>query len=160
MNKKTILSSSMVIAAVLTVIIALGFFRVNNSTAAERQCGMMGMSHDKADKPPMTKTDSLMTAKTLYTCPMHPEFVSANKNEKCTICGMKTEKMSDEKMAEFHANQAKQTAGQKMDHAAMTDSTHSGMSGMCPMMDGSHEHGSQEHGQQTAGTDSSQHVGH
>lgn len=47
--------------------------------------------------------NSLMIAKALYVCPMHSEFVSADPNAKCSICAMNTEKMSDEKVAEFRA---------------------------------------------------------
>jgi hypothetical protein len=49
-----------------------------------------------------------MTATTLYVCPMHSEFVSADPNAKCSICGMNTEKMSEEQMAAFRAKLKRQ----------------------------------------------------
>jgi hypothetical protein len=59
---------------------------------------------DRVVNTPADSTyNSLMTATALYTCPMHPEFVSADMNAKCPICGMNTEKMSDEKVAAFRA---------------------------------------------------------
>ncbi len=34
-------------------------------------------------------TSEPLTAKQLYTCPMHPEFQSENKDDRCSKCGMK-----------------------------------------------------------------------
>ena len=47
--------------------------------------------------------NSLMIAKALYACPMHAEFVSADPPAACNVCGMKTEKMPEEKVTEFRA---------------------------------------------------------
>jgi hypothetical protein len=60
-------------------------------------------SREGAYKAADSTYNSLMTATTLYVCPMHPDFISADPNAKCNICNMNTEKMSEEQVAAFRA---------------------------------------------------------
>ena len=50
---------------------------------------------------------SVYTADTLYTCPMHPEVVTAAADAKCPICNMNLKKMSDEAVSKLRGSHPK-----------------------------------------------------
>ncbi len=110
MNKKLLLTFSLIAVAILIAVIALG------------------CSQAKSDK-------NTKVAKALYTCPMHPEFVSADPDAKCSLCGMKTEKMTDAQTAAFRSMHSAQMSASETGMAM--DTTSSGAAGKCPAMGGS-----------------------
>jgi hypothetical protein len=46
----------------------------------------------------------ITSAESLYTCPMHPEVVSADADTPCPLCKMKLNKMTDEKVLELRSS--------------------------------------------------------
>ncbi|RJP82624.1 MAG: hypothetical protein C4524_00495 [Candidatus Zixiibacteriota bacterium] len=110
----------------------------------------------KNPNPQAKAAEGKMAAKDLYTCPMHPEFITANAEAECPQCGMKLEKLSEEKAAEFRAKHSMMGGGHggmaghgEAGHGMAADSAAAG----CPVHTG--EAGSAancpDHAQHTAG---------
>ncbi len=53
------------------------------------------MHHDSGEM------STLKNAEALYTCPMHPDVITADVSTPCPLCNMKLKKMSDEKVKEL-----------------------------------------------------------
>ncbi len=47
------------------------------------------------------------TTEQLYTCPMHPEIVTPDADQPCTVCKMQLRKLSDGEMLELRASEPK-----------------------------------------------------
>jgi len=96
------------------VIVAIGCKQKKIEEPAERtevapqvaETEVKGMV-DEEGKAKGGTMDVVFSAESLYSCSMHPAVVTDNPEALCPECGMKLEKMSDEKVAELRASQPK-----------------------------------------------------
>lgn len=51
--------------------------------------------------------DKVFTAEKLYTCPMHPEVVTADAEQNCPLCHMKLTALTDEKVTKLKSSHPK-----------------------------------------------------
>jgi len=52
-------------------------------------------------------SNDILTAEKLYTCPMHPDVVTANAETPCPLCNMKLKEMPAEKVKELRDSHPK-----------------------------------------------------
>jgi hypothetical protein len=103
MNRKLIHILFPLSLAILLAVIVVGCSK--NQGDRKTEAAKVSGSQQGVESDKMNAVDSLqnvlLNAPALYVCPMHAEFVSADPNAKCPICGMNTEKMSEEQVAAF-----------------------------------------------------------
>lgn len=71
--------------------ISIFLFAIIILTSLGGGCGKKSEVKDNADD--QKKKDTIKAV--MYTCPMHPEVKSTNKNDKCPKCGMNLEEMKE-----------------------------------------------------------------
>ncbi|TKJ40683.1 hypothetical protein CEE37_06890 [candidate division LCP-89 bacterium B3_LCP] len=106
----------------------------NEPPASMAQAEQMGHAHqgmvDENGKAKGATMGIILTAESLYICPMHPEIVTDNAKARCPQCGMNLEKMDDESKKALLKSHPK---GCVMDPIVVPGDSETGKCAMCKM---------------------------
>lgn len=108
----------------------------SKKTQASTSKAKLAESSDSNSKAPSGHTSAggtmhkVNTAKTLYTCPMHSEVVSAEASTPCPLCKMELKKMTGAKVKELRSSHPR---GCPMDPIVVNGNTKTEKCPVCKM---------------------------